>query len=277
MSAMPRAGVWSLLVLLACGPMACTAVPPANHLRQSQLRAYGLYHKNQTLHAQLEQKDRLVGALAAQDQQHKQNLAALRNNLQLTERRLENLKSERSQMQERVVSLLDQVRGQGNPLSAETTKRFQELAEKYPNFEFDPHTGVSKFHSDILFNSGSAQLKPEAAQLLAEFADIMNAQDAQRLNILVVGHTDDVPIAHDGTRRLHPTNWHLSTNRANSVVLALAKQGIKEGRMAVGGHSMFMPLVENNDDSARKLNRRVEIYVLAPDAVVANWGTPELE
>jgi chemotaxis protein MotB len=91
------------------------------------------------------------------------------------------------------------------------------------------------------------------------------------LNILVVGHTDDKPIRKRSTANRHPTNWHLSTNRANSVLLALAKSGISEGRMGVAGYSMFQPLAANSDKKSRAMNRRVEIYVLAPDAVVAGW------
>ena len=42
-------------------------------------------------------------------------------------------------------------------------------------------------------------------------------------------------------------------------------------RMGVAGYSMFQPLVANKDDESRQRNRRVEIFVLAPDAAVAGW------
>ena len=41
--------------------------------------------------------------------------------------------------------------------------------------------------------------------------------------------------------------------------------------MGAAGYSMFQPVVPNSNDSARQKNRRVEIFVLAPDAVVAGW------
>jgi chemotaxis protein MotB len=74
-----------------------------------------------------------------------------------------------------------------------------------------------------------------------------------------------------GTKSHHPTNWHLSTNRADSVVLELSRCGVKESRMGAAGYSMYQPVVANKDDGSRRQNRRVEIYVLAPDAVVAGW------
>ncbi|MEZ6046161.1 MAG: OmpA family protein [Planctomycetaceae bacterium] len=159
----------------------------------------------------------------------------------------------------------------GNPLSDATSRRFQELAEKYKDFEFDPHTGVSKFHSDILFDSGSDRLKKDAMPLLSEFAAIMNDGDARNLNILVVGHTDDKNIVRSATKTHHPTNWHLSTNRANSVVLALSQGGVAETRMGAAGYSKYQPVMDNVDDGTRSKNRRVEIFVLAPDAIVAGW------
>ena len=99
----------------------------------------------------------------------------------------------------------------------------------------------------------------------------MNDPDAGRLNILIVGHTDDKPIGKPGTREHHPTNGHLSTNRGHSVRLALQQAGILDARMGVAGYGPHQPLVANRDEDSRQLNRRVEIFVLAPDAVVAGW------
>ena len=57
----------------------------------------------------------------------------------------------------------------------------------------------------------------------------------------------------------------------NAVVVALAQNGVKESRMGAAGYSMFQPTVANKDETSRRKNRRVEIFVLAPDAVVAGW------
>jgi len=230
---------------------------PQQTLRQSQMQSMQWYRQSQSLAAERD-------ALAADRQR-------LEQSLQMANQRLDNLNAERGKMHQRYISLLNRHKDQPSPLSRETTRRFEELARKYPQFEFDPQTGVSKFHSDILFSSGSAQIKSEASPILREFAEILNDNDARKLNILVVGHTDDKPIVKSKTKAQHPTNWHLSTDRANSVVLELAKNGIKENRMGAAGYNMYQPVVENNSEAARKQNRRVEIFVLAPDAVVAGW------
>jgi chemotaxis protein MotB len=116
---------------------------------------------------------------------------------------------------------------------------------------------------------GSDEIRPEAAALLGEFAAIMNSAEARPFKVLVVGHTDDIPIKRTGTAARHATNWELSVHRATSVIHALARQGIAEDRMGATGYSMYQPVAPNSSDTNRQQNRRVEIYILAADAPVA--------
>lgn len=235
-----------------------------DHLRHSQIRARQLYSQNKELMVQRDQSQAMAQSLANERDQ-------LAQRLELSEQRLANSANESQELRQRYVSLLDQAKDQSNPLSDATTQRFKELASKYPGFEFDPQTGVSKFHSDILFASGSDTIQTKGQSLLQKFAEIMNSGDAAQLNILIVGHTDDQRIAKSATRQKHPTNWHLSTNRANSVAMVLSKSGLKENRMGVAGYSMHQPVASNKETKGRAMNRRVEIFVLAPDASVAGW------
>ncbi len=254
-----RVCAYCLLGVLACGVTGCT-VMPASVARQNQYRTMQMSNQNR--------------ALASEMNGLRSRTAALQNQLQVANSRLGNLSSERGELQKRYLNVLARLRNQPSPLSAETTRRLQELMKKYPSFDFDPESGVSKFHSDILFASGSSSLRQEAVPLLREFAEIMNDSSARDLNILVVGHTDDRPIAKEKTRSNHPTNWHLSGHRAISVVSELGKFGINENRMGAAGYSMYQPAVPNTDDASRAYNRRVEIYVLAPDAAIAQRWDP---
>ena len=54
-------------------------------------------------------------------------------------------------------------------------------------------------------------------------------------------------------------------------MLELAHDGLKEGRLGAAGYSMFQPVVDNKDEASRRKNRRVEVFVLAPEALVAGW------
>lgn len=277
MSRTARKLLLPLAVLSATVGTACNSVPQYV-LRQSQLRAAQLYQQNQQTLAQLGDVQQQAAANAAQAQQLaqqksglEQQLAQASQQLELANQRVANYQSTQSELEARMVQLINQQKNLPNPLSNEASKRFEELARKYPNFEFDPATGVSKFHSDILFSSGSAKIKRSAEPLLKEFAAIMNDMGAQNLNILIVGHTDDKPIGKPHTREDHPTNGHLSTNRGHSVRIALQQAGINDARMGVAGYGPHQPVVANRDEDTRQLNRRVEIFVLAPDAIVAGW------
>jgi chemotaxis protein MotB len=243
-------------LLLAGG---CNVVPDWQ-LRQAQLRTMQMYRQNQSLGAQLSQSQQMAGQFAAEKSQLEQQLA-------IANQRVDNLNAERAALHDRYKHLLT---GAQNPLPAPTNERFRALAERYPDFQFDPETGVSKFDNDLLFALGSDELRADAQDLLAEFANIMNSDEARPFKVLVVGHTDDVPIKRTSTMSKHPTNWELSVHRATAVVHALAKQGIAENRMGATGYSMYQPVAPNSNDFNRQKNRRVEIYILAADAPVAS-------
>jgi chemotaxis protein MotB len=262
---------WCLVAgLLFVGPIGCNVVP--NHwLRSSQLRSQQIYAQAQSAQQQAAAANGNLAAVNGQRQTLAQKNKELEDRLNLANNRLDNLNSENNQLEQKVVSLLDRTRSMENPLPETATRKFEKLDEIYPGFNFDPETGVSKFSSDILFDSGSSNIKSSARPLLQEFTKILNEGEASRLNILVVGHTDDKPISKASTRKIHPSNWHLSTNRANSVVLDLKKYGLTERRMGVSGYNMFQPVKPNTTDKNRSQNRRVEIFVLAPDAAVAGW------
>ena len=109
----------------------------------------------------------------------------------------------------------------------------------------------------MLFQSGSAMINPKAEVVLEKVSRVVN--DHKELDILVEGHTDNVPIS---TNCLMD-NWDLSAKRATSVVRLLqAKFGISPERMTAGGRSEYVPKVSNSSDAGRKVNRRTEIIVL---------------
>lgn len=263
-----RVWVCFLAGFFALGQSGCNMAPKSWH-RQAALRNQELYKQGQTLQQQLAATNQTAAQKDAQNRD-------LKERLDLARKRLANLNDERTQLHSRYVNLQNQLKNLQNPLSDSATQRFRQLGEKYPGFNFDPETGVSKFSSDLLFDSGSANIKSSAQPLLKDFAKIMNEGAAGDLKILVAGHTDNKPIRKRATASKHPTNWHLSTNRANEVVVTLQKSGVKSARMSSAGYGEHQPLVPNSNDSNRGKNRRVEIFILAPDsAAVAGWDPTE--
>jgi chemotaxis protein MotB len=108
----------------------------------------------------------------------------------------------------------------------------------------------------VLFDRGSAELKPEAAPFLKEIA-----AGLQKLpnTVVVEGHTDNVPVV----RGPYRSNWELSAARAESVVDHwIRREGLAPERLAVAGYGEHRPFVPNDSDLNRALNRRIEILVI---------------
>ena len=109
----------------------------------------------------------------------------------------------------------------------------------------------------MLFKSGSYKISNRAEEVIGKIAKIINDHD--ELDILVEGHTDNVPIATDCI----DDNWDLSVKRATSIVrLMQTKFGVKPERMTAGGRSEYIPKATNETTEGRALNRRTEIVIL---------------
>jgi chemotaxis protein MotB len=154
-----------------------------------------------------------------------------------------------------------------SPLPKGVQHKLQDFARRYPELvEVDPVTGISKFRSDVLFESGLARLQPEALAALRDFASIFQDPSGRSMMIAVVGHTDVRQIKRPETAARYESNWDLSTDRANAVVKYLQQTGLEPNRMVSVGYGPYQPLVSGNTPDSLAKNRRVEIYVLAPDA-----------
>jgi len=128
---------------------------------------------------------------------------------------------------------------------------------------YDPEHGVVRFKSDLLFDRGKDTIQAQAADQVKAFADILNTPDAQDFDILIVGHTDDIPIEKPDTKAKHPTNWYLSAHRSIAVQNLLASSGLAQNRIAVVGMGEYNPIAPNAPGKkGNPLNRRVEIYIV---------------
>jgi len=113
----------------------------------------------------------------------------------------------------------------------------------------------------ILFDSGSAEIKPQGLDVLRRVGDIL--KEAQDKLVQVEGHTDSVPIS-GRLKEKFPSNWELSAARAANVVHFLQEQvGIPGQRLAVTGYGQYQPIADNDTPQGREENRRIQI-VLVP-------------
>jgi chemotaxis protein MotB len=105
------------------------------------------------------------------------------------------------------------------------------------------------------FSSGSARLDPGFQKVMNSISDVLATKPGQ---ILVAGHTDNIPIS---TGRFR-SNWELSSARAVTVLHALLRnRKIKQERVLVQGMADTKPLEPNNSSANRAKNRRVELVI----------------
>jgi chemotaxis protein MotB len=199
-----------------------------------------------------------------------QELALLQEQVELDQKRLANYKAESGNLQEQFKGL-----SLARHLPPAISKQLRDLSARYPNLNFDPATGVSKLDTDVLFDSGQAELKASAQAMLGELAHVLQSPEAGELKVMVVGHTDNQRMTvHDR----FPNNFHLSTARALAVADLMRRQGLAEQRIGVAGFGPHQPVVPNASAGDRQKNRRVEIFVMAPDVPVVGWSdsTPSM-
>lgn len=112
----------------------------------------------------------------------------------------------------------------------------------------------------ILFDTGKVEITRRGKEVLLELADTLRENKDQ--NIVVEGHTDDVPIGL-GLIEKYPTNWELSAARAVGVVRFLQEKGwLEPKRLSATGYSYYKPVASNDTAEGRRQNRRIEIILV---------------
>jgi chemotaxis protein MotB len=133
-----------------------------------------------------------------------------------------------------------------------------ELAKQLAAFKTRPAPFAQLLEREY-FDSGSAKLKPEGVKKLKQLSADLKAKAGADKDIRIEGHTDDRPI-HTAQ---FPSNWELSSARANAVVRELHDDGINGEQLLAVGYGASRPAAPNTSAESRAKNRRVEI-ILAP-------------
>jgi chemotaxis protein MotB len=111
----------------------------------------------------------------------------------------------------------------------------------------------------LLFASGSTKVEAKGVEALKKLAKVL--EQNTDINIMVEGHTDDVPMKGAGEIK---DNWDLSVIRATSIVKIITSNGnVDPKRLTAAGRGEYFPLDAAKTTDARKKNRRTEI-ILTP-------------
>lgn len=152
----------------------------------------------------------------------------------------------------------------GKSMDKKKAKLEQELAENAQVETVTDSQGLTAikvtFNADMTFNTGKAELSATAQEAIKQFAYEMTTDDMINTAIKIMGHTDNTGSAE--------INEKLSLQRAQSVGNLLKANNVFASRITEAGMSFNDPIADNATAEGRKANRRVEVYVLATDAMV---------
>jgi chemotaxis protein MotB len=221
--------------------------------------------KVNALTGQLDSEKQISARALAQVELLNQQIAALRRQLAALEDALEASEKKDKEAQGRIADL-------GQRLNVALAQRVQELSRYRSEFFGRLRAILGNrqdirvvgdrfvFQSEVLFDTGSAALRPEGkveldklATALAELEKQIPPEIAWVLRI--DGHTDVRPISSPQ----FPSNWELSSARAISVVQYLISKGISPQRLVAAGFGEFQPLDTGQAEDAYRRNRRIEL------------------
>ena len=121
---------------------------------------------------------------------------------------------------------------------------------------------ISLLTDKALYDSGSANLRPETVGLLEEVGAVLRRTQPE---VRVEGYTDNEPI-HTSQ---YPTNWELSAARAAGVTRFLVeREHLDPTKISLAGYGQWRPGHPNSNAENQQLNRRVDIVVINANAAV---------
>jgi len=217
------------------------------------------------LSGQLEGEKKLSARALAQVEVLNQQIAALRRQLAALEQTLDAAEKKDKDSQSRITEL-------GQRLNLELANRVNELKRYRSDFfgklreilgnRTDVRVVGDRFvlQSEVFFDTGRADLKPEGRAELDKVADALIQLEKQIPTdiawvLRVDGHTDVRQVAVGGAFK---SNWDLSAARAIAVVQYLIGRGVSPQRLVAAGFGEFQPIDLGKTDEAYQRNRRIE-------------------
>jgi chemotaxis protein MotB len=217
------------------------------------------------LGTKLDEQKKITNDALAKVELLNQQLAALRLQLASLNEALEASEAKDKESQAKIANL-------GQRLNVALAKKVQELARYRSDFfgklrealggreDFQIVGDRFVFPSDVLFDPGSAELKPAALPQIEKLAAALKEISGKippdiPWVMRVDGHTDIRPIATPE----FPSNWELSSARAISVVRYLMSQGIAPEHLVAAGFGEFQPIDTGTSEAALAKNRRIEL------------------
>jgi chemotaxis protein MotB len=200
--------------------------------------------------AQVEILNQQIAALRRQ-------LAALESALDASEQKNQESASRITELGQRLNVALAQRVNELSRYRSDFFGKLREILGNRPDVRIEGDRFV--LQSELFFDTGKADLKPEARTELDKVATALIGLERQIPSeipwvLRVDGHTDARPI----TGGQFKSNWDLSAARAISVVKYLIDKGVSPNRLVAAGFGEFQPIAVGDTEEAYRRNRRIE-------------------
>jgi chemotaxis protein MotB len=196
--------------------------------------------KNEDLLAKLEEKENSLADERARLEKLQKELAARSEQIDELQRLISAKENQMQQLKNAISKALHNFEGKGLTVEHKNGKIYVSMENK------------------LLFASGSWAVGAEGIRAVAQLADVLSQNSD--INVLIEGHTDDVP--YKGATLID--NWDLSVKRATAIVRILQSKGVDPTQITAAGRSEYLPVDSNSTTSGKAKNRRIEI-ILAPN------------
>jgi len=201
------------------------------------------------------------GQLNTDIAQQQQRLLAIEDDLEIERKRNQELAEDLAKRENKVAEL-ERLIAEKDRAVQNLKKRVTDALLNFQENDLSVEVKNGKVYvslaEKLLFNSGSTKVDSKGEGALKQLANALKGNND--INIMVEGHTDNVPIS--GTGKFND-NWDLSVIRATSIVRILVNNGVLNEVITASGRGEFSPVAENTTTENKALNRRTEI-ILTP-------------
>ena len=229
-------------------------------LRNSSQKLRSLEREHEQLSVNYRNLLNNSGRLNRDMAQQQEQLLAIQENLERTRSLNDSLSNSLAEREKKVKEL--------EQILANKDKAVQELRQMISNAllnfkENDISVTVKNgkvyvsLAEQLLFGSGSIQIDQKGVSALQQLAKAISQE--KDINILVEGHTDNVPVSKKSAYM--NDNWDLSVMRATSITRILTKAGVSPDQLTASGRGEFSPLAANTSSDNKQKNRRSEIII----------------
>lgn len=194
--------------------------------------------------------------------QQQQRLLAIEDDLEIERKKNQELAEDLAKREARVAELEKLIADKDaavQRLKKQVTDALLNFNENELTVEIKNGKVYVSLAEKLLFGSGSTKVDTQGVNALKQLANALKGNT--EINIMVEGHTDNVPISR--ASQYMNDNWDLSVMRATSIVRILVTNGVNPETITASGRGEFSPVAVNNTAENKALNRRTEI-ILSP-------------